>query len=114
MGQDPSVSTAECLDLGNHQWQALPSMPSPRRGLALLSVGHLLYALGGSDGSQATDVVEVFDTRNGGQWEVTQPIPGRRAYFGAAATHKLEVLGLTRGQFLAYALRDVNSAKSYL
>eukprot|EP00927_Polykrikos_kofoidii_P032245 TRINITY_DN27531_c0_g1_i1.p1 TRINITY_DN27531_c0_g1~~TRINITY_DN27531_c0_g1_i1.p1 ORF type:complete len:474 (-),score=67.09 TRINITY_DN27531_c0_g1_i1:137-1558(-) len=94
---DLSITAVECLDLAEHIWEALPAMPSPRRGLSLLAGDRVLYALGGSDGTQASNAFEMYDPE-AGQWETMAPMPARRAYFGAATTQTLEVLGLTRGQ----------------
>jgi hypothetical protein len=51
-----------------HSWDYLPPLPSPRVGLACVSRGPYLYALGGVDGDgQPSRSVFIFDTR-GGAW----------------------------------------------
>lgn len=111
---DPSLSDFERLDLETGVWERLPPMPTARRGLALLAAEGLLFALGGSDGVDAVSALEVFDPMRDA-WEERAPMPIKRAYFGAAATQTLEVMGLTQavgGQGFSEALRQAREAMS--
>lgn len=78
--QDPSVATADCLDLQRDHWECLPPMPSARRGLALLAADRILYAIGGSDGTGASCAVEMFNPA-AGCWEIGASMPVRRAFW---------------------------------
>lgn len=54
---------AECWDLIGHVGIPLPPMPTPRWGCSAVSLGSLIYVLGGSDGHKPLAVVEAFDPK---------------------------------------------------
>ena len=41
-------NTVEVLDLTTNTWTTLPAMKTPRHGMAVLSVGNTIYAIGGA------------------------------------------------------------------
>lgn len=108
--QDPSLDLVECLDPERNVWEELPRMPTARRGLVLLPAEGRLWALGGSDSSEASGAVEVFHTETG-VWTVLPAMPVRCGYFGAAVIQTFEVLGLTIGPAAAQELRSALSSR---
>lgn len=108
--QDPSLDLVECLDPERNAWRELPPMPTARRGLVLLPAEGRLWALGGSDSSEASGAVEVFHTETG-VWTTLPAMPVRCGYFGAAVMQTFEVLGLTIGPAAAQELRSALSSR---
>lgn len=64
-------------------WSEGPPMPTPRE-CAVAVVGTRIYALGGYDGSNSLDVVEVFDTEKGA-WESRPKLPAPQSAHRAVA-----------------------------
>jgi hypothetical protein len=65
-GEAPAsvIGTVESFDLKKGTWSSLPSMRTPRHGLALAVVGKSLYALDGGTApshAQSTNLAEVLD-----------------------------------------------------
>ena len=58
-----TVSSIERFDPAKNIWQELASMKSSRRGLGVGVLDGHLYAVGGSDGTQALRIVERYDPR---------------------------------------------------
>lgn len=61
------VGDVSIYDFNLGAWSEGPPLPTPRE-CAVAVIGSRIYALGGYDGSNSLDVVEVFDTENG-TWE---------------------------------------------
>jgi hypothetical protein len=67
-------------------WRTAAAMGAGRYGLAALSHGDRLYALGGLDGARYTDSIEVsriLPDRSLAPWRATTPLSSPRANFGA-------------------------------
>jgi hypothetical protein len=69
---------------GTGRWRDLAPLPTARANLATAEVGGLVYAIGGIDKVDATNVVETFDPRSG-RWTTSLPLPQPRDGPGAAS-----------------------------
>lgn len=82
--------------IADDRWEALPSLPTSRSGLAAAVLGGQVYVVGGEaiDGSGETFAdVEVIDPASG-QWSTVEPMPTARHGLGAVAVDGiLYVLG---------------------
>lgn len=94
---DPSAPCAnenvcanlEVYDPVKDSWTTLPSMPTPRAGLAAAVVGHKLYAIGGRDGAEpgegtALNCLEAYDI-DAATWSPKCGDPGALAPMPQAA-----------------------------
>ena len=103
----PVVGTVEAYDPVMNQWIANPApMPTARTqvSLAVDAVSHMIYAIGGSTGSQgfppfvALDTVEVYDPVTD-TWTPKHPMTTRRA---------LPSVGAVNGKIYAVGGQDAN------
>lgn len=60
-------------------WQTLPAMSRSRGGIACSIYQDYLWVIGGDDGTQIMNLVEVYDPRAQG-WSVGCPMHRSRAY----------------------------------
>merc|ERR1712032_517965 len=89
----PALATVEQLSLDTREWQALPSMPTPRYGCAAAALAGWLYVVGGHDGKNTLAVAERFDIV-AGTWEILEPMSTARSRCSAAtAQGMLYVVG---------------------
>jgi hypothetical protein len=68
---------------GSGRWRDLAPLPTARANLATAEVGGLVYAIGGIDNVDTSNVVETFDPRLG-RWATSRPLPQPRDGAGAA------------------------------
>jgi N-acetylneuraminic acid mutarotase len=68
---------------GSGRWRDLAPLPTARANLATAEVGGLVYAIGGIDNVDTTNVVETFNPRSG-RWTTSLPLPQPRDGPGAA------------------------------
>ena len=86
----------------DHSWEDMASMDSLRRGLCAVSLGGLVYAIGGHDGLRQLGLnsVERYDPQND-QWEYVSSMDERRAFASATVMdNKIFVVGGTGDNFL--------------
>ena len=58
-GCDGEQSIADCEYYNGVEWKEMKSMTRARRGVKAVAVGTIIYAIGGHDGTDYVDVVEV-------------------------------------------------------
>jgi hypothetical protein len=60
---EATFAEAEAFDVAAGGWVALPPMPTPRHGLAVVAVGDVVYAIAGGTvpGLSVSPVVEAID-----------------------------------------------------
>ena len=90
-----TLSTAEEFNYAAGTWREVASMSRPRIWLAAASVGECTYAVGGYDGAEYLDLVEVYspgppDAKPGslaaaGSWRKCKPLSAGRSTMGLAA-----------------------------
>jgi hypothetical protein len=68
---------------GSGRWRDLAPLPTARANLATAEVGGLVYAIGGIENVDTSNVVETFDPRLG-RWATSRPLPQPRDGAGAA------------------------------
>ena len=99
------LGSVEAFHTSNHTWaNSLPAMPAARGDLAVATIGTVLYAVGGTDGtSSVVNTVEAFDTNTGSQkWTGLPPLQVARAGLSVAAVGTtLYALGGVGDDFLA-------------
>src|SRR6185503_8779973 len=82
-----------CARAGDLAWIARKPMPTPRRALALASLGDRIVAVGGFDGTNLLGTVEIYDPRTDA-WTAAAPMPTPRAGLALAAFNgKLYAIG---------------------
>ncbi|MCA1669100.1 MAG: hypothetical protein LC793_17235 [Thermomicrobia bacterium] len=57
----PGLATVSVYDPATLQWSAAPAMPTARSGLATVTVGTMIYALGGQQNGTSLKAAERFD-----------------------------------------------------
>lgn len=67
-------------------WTPKAPMPTLRHGLAAVALDGKVYVLGGSNGSAATNALEVYDPELD-SWSRKAPMPTARVFLGAAAVN---------------------------
>lgn len=74
-------------------WEPRAPMPTPRHGLAAVTIDNEIYVVGGSNGTNALGTVEVYNPVTN-TWRSDEPMPTPRAFFGAVAVNgKLYAIG---------------------
>lgn len=66
------------------QWFALPGLPTPRQGLAVINYDNQIYAIGGEASEGISDVVERFNPQ-ANSWTALTPKPTKVTDISAAA-----------------------------
>jgi len=89
-GQSLFAIHSECerLDLELNTWQSVPSMLGRRARLGIGIVYDRLYIIGGYDGNQDLDTVEIFNTKTK-KWVPGHPMGTSRSCLGVAVIHNL-------------------------
>jgi kelch-like protein 2/3 len=85
-GDDSSgpLSTADLFDPATGVWQRAPPLNHPRWGLTAVSIGNIVYAIGGFETSSSVDWVEAWDSGADAGWEDLSPMPTPRWGLSAA------------------------------
>lgn len=65
-------------------WSRKANLPTPRFGLAAVSLRGKIYVLGGSNGTSPSRALEVYDPL-ANTWQTKAPMPTARVFLGAAA-----------------------------
>jgi hypothetical protein len=87
-----NLSTAEFYVQGNWHPERMP-MSTSRSGLGVVGYGHIVAAIGGMGHGGRLSSVEILST-TAGEWWYGDPLPGNRAFLGAAyAGGKVVVIG---------------------
>lgn len=74
-------------------WSRKAAMPTPRYGLAAVTLNGKIYVLGGSNGSAATGALEVYDPDHN-SWSQKAPMPTPRVFLAAAVVNgKIYAIG---------------------
>lgn len=68
------VNTVESYNPATNTWTTLASMPTARYALGVGTIGGILYAVGGFDGSNVLDVVEAYNPATD-TWTQMNPMP---------------------------------------
>lgn len=83
------LSTAEVFNTDENVWEEIcAKMATPRVGLAVVSMGNKVYALGGSNGSQYLDSVECYDPSKQ-KWLPSTPLRFKRFAASAVVLSKM-------------------------
>jgi N-acetylneuraminic acid mutarotase len=82
-GQLSSAPDAVTITVAQSPWTADVSMPTPRGKVAAMTIGDLIYVLGGGTGGTPVATVEVFDTTQH-TWSTAPAMPTARPSFAAA------------------------------
>ena len=83
------LTSAEVFNLDENVWEEIcAKMATPRVGLAVVSMGNKVYALGGSNGSQYLDTVECYDPSKQ-EWLPSTPLRFKRFAASAVVLSKM-------------------------
>ena len=83
------LSSAEVFNSDENVWEEISAkMANPRVGLAVVSMGNKVYALGGSNGSQYLDSVECYDPSKQ-EWLPSTPLRFKRFAASAVVISKM-------------------------
>ena len=77
------LSEVECYSPSEKCWKSGPSMNTPRRSAAAVTIEDKIYVIGGYNGSQALNSVEVYDPLTN-KWTYTTPMHTRRSHAAVA------------------------------
>jgi N-acetylneuraminic acid mutarotase len=96
-GRPPHGHDFAVYDTAADTWQVLPDLPTQRHHLAAAAVGGRLFVaggrFGGGVGSEMTDIVEVFDPRDGTWSSAASMLAPRAGVNGIAAEGCFYVFG---------------------
>jgi N-acetylneuraminic acid mutarotase len=70
-------------------WTTIPSMGTPRSGLAAAVVNNTIYAIGGMNINGAISTTEAYNPSISKSWEAKAPMPTPRAYLAAAVVDNI-------------------------
>ena len=79
-----------------NSWSTVASMPTGRDGLAAISHGSKIYAIGGITGSTKLSVVEAYDPA-ANSWSTVAPMPTARGVAAALNGDTIYVVGGNNG-----------------
>ena len=80
---DQRLNSVERYDIETDQWISISPMNQARNGHAAVSIGELIFVLGGWNGNSTLNSVEMCDTRSNKWMEIT-PINTARSSLAAA------------------------------
>ncbi len=80
----PGLATVSVYDPATKQWSAAPAMPTARSGLATVTVGDMIYALGGQQDGTSLKAAERFDPR-ANVWSALAPMRDARRNLAATS-----------------------------
>ncbi len=80
----PGLATVSVYDPATKQWSAAPAMPTARSGLATVTVGDVIYALGGQRDGTSLAAAERFDPR-ANAWSALPPMRDARRNLAATS-----------------------------
>lgn len=82
--QRPGLAMVSVYDPATKQWSAAPAMPTARSGLATVTVGNMIYALGGQQDGTSLKAVERFDPQTN-TWSAVAPLRDARRNLAATS-----------------------------
>jgi len=80
----PGLATVSVYDPATKQWSAAPTMPTARSGLATVTVGNMIYALGGQQNGTSLKAAERFDPQTNA-WSALAPMRAARRNLAATS-----------------------------
>ena len=80
----PSLATVSVYDPATKQWSVAPAMPTARSGLATVTVGTMIYALGGQQNGTSLKAMERFDPQ-ANAWSALAPMRDARRNLAATS-----------------------------
>jgi N-acetylneuraminic acid mutarotase len=90
---DDALSSVEKYTPSNDTWSAVAPLPTARSHHAAVTVGSVVYVLGGHDGAVIVAIVLTYDSTED-TWSQVSPMPARRHAFAACAVgSKIYVFG---------------------
>ncbi|PXW97183.1 Kelch repeat-containing protein [Mycolicibacterium moriokaense] len=92
-GSNQVLAVVEAYDPTTGAWAPKAPMPTPRGGLAAVTAGGLIYALGGADGHSVLATVETYDPK-ADKWTPGSPLPAARAGLAAAVGPNGEIYAI--------------------
>ncbi|MHB8646018.1 MAG: Kelch repeat-containing protein [Thermomicrobiales bacterium] len=83
----PGLATVSVYDPVTNQWSTAPAMPTARSGLATVTVGDAIYALGGQHNGTSLKTAERFDPHTN-VWSTVAPMRDARRNLAATSREK--------------------------
>lgn len=87
------LAAVSVYDPMTRRWAAGAPLPTPRSGLAAVTLGGKVYALGGQDGGRSLAAVEVFDPQ-AGAWSAAPPLRAARRDLAATTVGDATIYAL--------------------